>query len=107
MRVFPRMIAALLLVLAPSTAFVPAHAAEGARPTEKVIGAYFPGSEAARHPISRIPADKLTHLFYAFATIEDGRCVSRGVDSGTNFAALAELKRKHSHLRTLISIGGW
>ncbi|HEY0659904.1 MAG TPA: glycoside hydrolase family 18 protein [Lysobacter sp.] len=72
-----------------------------------MIGAYFPGGTAARYPISGIPADKLTHVFYAFATIEDGHCVSRGADSGAHFAALAELKRRHPHLRTLISIGGW
>ena len=72
----------------------------------KVIGAYYPGGSAARYPIAQIPADRLTHLFYAFARIEDGRCVV-GADAGAHFAALAELKRSHPHLRTLISIGGW
>ena len=28
-------------------------------------------------------------------------------DAAANFAALAELKKAHPHLRTLISIGGW
>ena len=72
----------------------------------KVIGAYYLGGSVTRYPIARIPADRLTHLFYAFARIEDGRCVV-GADAGEHFAALAELKHGHPHLRTLISIGGW
>ena len=101
------MIAALLVGLAASNPFVAAYAVDGARPAAKVIGAYFPGGAAARYPISRIPADRLTHLFYAFATIDEGRCVSPGAEAGAHFAALAELKRRHPGLRTLISIGGW
>lgn len=71
-----------------------------------VIGAYYPGGSAERYPISRIPADTVTHLFYAFARIEDGRCVVED-EAGAHFAALADLKRTHAGLRTLISIGGW
>lgn len=56
--------------------------------------------------MSHIPADRLTHLFYAFSTIEAGRCTV-GAEAPANFAALAELKKAHPHLRTLISIGGW
>lgn len=56
--------------------------------------------------MSSIPAERLTHLFYAFSTIEDGRCTI-GAEAPKNFAALAELKKAHPHLRTLISIGGW
>lgn len=107
MRVFRPMIAALLAGLAASTACMPAHAADDTRPAAKVVGAYFPGQAATRYPISRIPADKLTHLFYAFATIEEGRCVIKEADASAHFAALAELKRNHPGLRTLISIGGW
>lgn len=105
--VFRPMIAALLVGLAVSIACVPAHATDDPRPAAKVVGAYFPGQAASRYPIARIPADKLTHLFYAFATIEEGRCVIKDADAGAHFAALAELKRKHPRLRTLISIGGW
>ena len=71
-----------------------------------VIGAYYPGDSAARYPVAQIPADKLTHLFYAFAHIEDGKCVV-APEAAAHFTALAELKRKHPRLRTLISIGGW
>jgi chitinase len=100
------MITALLVVMA-ACKFFAAHAANDIRPVPKVIGAYFPGGAAARYPIAQIPADKLTHLFYAFATIDEGRCVSRNADADAHFAALAELKRRHPELRTLISIGGW
>lgn len=71
-----------------------------------IYGAYYPGGSAERYPVSRIPADRLTHLFYAFSTIEAGRCTV-GAEAPSNFAALAELKKAHPHLRTLISIGGW
>lgn len=81
-----------------------ASAAQAA--SAKVIGAYYPGGSAGRYPVAKIPADKLTHLFYAFARIEDGRCVV-GADAGPHFVALKELKRQHPKLRTLISIGGW
>jgi chitinase len=93
-------LAALLVgvVLATANAAVPS--------AQKVIGAYYPGGSAERYPISRIPADKLTHLFYAFARIEKGRCVT-GDDAAEHFAALTELKSKHPQLRTVISIGGW
>jgi chitinase len=74
--------------------------------------------------IEDLPAAKyLTHVIYAFGRVaEDGRaalgstCLDAGLcdDSasvvgrpGGNFAALAELKRRHPHLRVMVSIGGW
>ncbi len=83
-----------------SGCFTPTRAADA------IIGAYYPGGSAARYPVSSIPADTVTHLFYAFARIQDGRCVVVE-EAGAHFKALAELKRKHPKLRTLISIGGW
>lgn len=77
--------------------------APGNRP---VIGAYYAGWNSANYPVSLIPADRITHLFYAFSTIENGECVVDD-NAAANFAALAALKRAHPHLRTLISIGGW
>jgi chitinase len=98
------MIAVLLVGLAAS---IPSSDTHAASPDKPVIGAYYPGGAATRYPISMIPADKLTHLFYAFATIENGRCVSNRADASAHFAALADIKRTHPRLRTLISIGGW
>jgi chitinase len=99
-----RQITATLAMLLAGIVLATANAA--GRPADNVIGAYYPGGSAERYPISRIPAGKLTHLFYAFARIEKGRCVVSEHAAG-HFAALAELKRKHPHLRTVISIGGW
>ncbi|MBF6024562.1 glycoside hydrolase family 18 protein [Lysobacter niastensis] len=96
-------LATMALVFASLAASI-AHA-DGA-PADTVIGAYYPGGSAGRYPIARIPADRITHLFYAFARIEDGRCVV-AADAGEHFAELAKLKRAHPRLRTLISIGGW
>lgn len=93
-------LAGLALLIA---AAVPA-ASHAAQPP--IYGAYYPGGSAERYPVSRIPADRLTHLFYAFSTIDAGRCTV-GAEAADNFAALAELKKAHPHLRTLISIGGW
>src|SRR5688572_8864069 len=73
---------------------------------QPIVGAYYPGGNAARYPVSNIPADTITHLFYAFARIEDGRCVIEK-DAPARFAELAALKKQHPELRTIISIGGW
>ena len=56
-----------------------------------------------------IPADKLTHITYAFANISDNLEITMG-DSGIdpkNFEKLRQLKQKYTHIKTLISIGGW
>ncbi|CAF1248336.1 unnamed protein product [Rotaria sp. Silwood1] len=73
--------------------------------------------------VTDIPGDKITHINYAFANIGfDGR-ITLG-DSWAdiektfngdrwdqplrgNFNQLIKLKEKYSHLRTLISVGGW
>jgi len=94
---------AVLAVLIAGTLPIAAQAQPAQPP---IFGAYYPGGSAERYPVSSIPAERLTHLFYAFSTIEDGRCAI-GAEAPANFAALAELKRRHPHLRTLISIGGW
>ena len=59
--------------------------------------------------IADIPADQLTHVFYAFGHVAaDGRSAlgDPGLDSA-NFTQLRLLKRRFPHLRTLISLGGW
>ncbi|MGY8564755.1 glycoside hydrolase family 18 protein [Paracidovorax citrulli] len=97
-------LSASLLATALAVAFPLASLAAPA--PNAVIGAYYPGGSAERYPVASIPADTLTHLFYAFARIDDGRCV---VDDGAaaHFKALAALKREHPRLHTMISIGGW
>lgn len=95
-----RQTAILLVVLLAGVTLTEARAAE------PIVGAYYPGGSAERYPVKDIPADRLTHLFYAFARIEDGRCVV-APQADAHFKALADLKREHPKLRTLISIGGW
>src|SRR5271166_6427721 len=92
---------------------------------KKIIG-YFAewGIYGRKYNVADIPADKLTHLNYAFAKInEAGECAlvdsfaainkahpgdkqDNGVLRG-NFNQLLQLKRKHPHIKTLISVGGW
>lgn len=96
----------VVTVLAVLMAGVMPRVAAAAEPLPRVIGAYYPGGSAERYPVASIPADTLTHLFYAFATIDDGRCVVDAQAAG-HFQALAALKRTHPRLHTLISIGGW
>jgi chitinase len=72
----------------------------------RVIGYY---AEWKKHyPVEQIPAGKLTHVNYAFAIIADGKIAYRNAElAKANFPKLAELKKRHPHLRTLISVGGW
>jgi chitinase len=88
----------------------------------RIVG-YYAGwtSKTKRYTPADIPADQLTHVNYAFGLIDaDGRAMlgdaetdigqadpSAGGDSAGNFQQLKELKERHPHLRTLISIGGW
>lgn len=90
-------VAVLLLLLTGSLA----------RGETRVVGYY---AEWKKHyPVEKIPADKLTHVNYAFAIIDkDGKCAPRTPElAKANFPKLAELKKHHPHLRTLISVGGW
>jgi chitinase len=72
--------------------------------------------------IPDIPADRLTHLYYAFGKITNdglaalsnpcqdaGECNAGDVPErpGGNFAALLALKRSHPSLQMMISLGGW
>ena len=69
-----------------------------------------------------IPAARLTHVNYAFANVVNGRCaigdawadIQRPLATDDlslpyrgNFNQLQVLKRKHPHLRVLLSVGGW
>ena len=72
----------------------------------RVIGYYAEWKK--QYPVERIPADKLTHVNYAFAVIKDGKIALREAEQArANFPKLVELKKKHPTLRTLISVGGW
>jgi chitinase len=92
---------------------------------EKRIVAYFAEWSVydRNFHVANVPADKLTHVNYAFAKISDaGECTlfdkyaavektypgdkEDGSQHG-NFRQLQLLKEKHPHLKTLLSVGGW
>jgi chitinase len=74
-------------------------------------------------PIAKLPANQLTHIYYAFALIDPSgavvlgdRCIDVGVcargqalpaQPAGNFGELRKLKAKNPHLKLTISIGGW
>lgn len=58
--------------------------------------------------VEDIDAKKLTHINYAFATLEQGRVVPKVLDGELGkIHLLKEIKAKNPDLKTLISIGGW
>ena len=91
----------------------------------RIIG-YYAGwtAKTKNFTPADIPADKLTHVNYAFGLIDEhGRAmlqdaeadighadVAANPDPGSlegNFHQLRLLKERHPHLQTLISMGGW
>ena len=91
----------------------------------KKLIAYYPAwaTYARSFQVSDIPGQKLTHINYAFANIQQGRCVlgdsyadidkafagdtwDQGALRG-NFGQLRKLKAANPSLKTMISIGGW
>ncbi len=105
--------------------FMAFAASAPAQPQSKRIVAYFTewSIYQRKYSVSDIPADKLTHINYAFAKIANGECAlfdsyaaidkfypGDKWDAGFlrgNFHQLQQLRKKHPHLRTLISVGGW
>lgn len=76
----------------------------------KIVG-YFAGWNAygaRKFRVSDIPADKLTHVNYAFGKVSAGGLCIEDNPSGdhANFADLQKLKQRYPHLKTLISLGG-
>ena len=76
----------------------------------RIVG-YFPswGIYGRDYQVEDIPAEKLTHINYAFANIGADLRVTMGdaYADGINFASLRTLKQQHTQLQTLISVGGW
>ena len=114
--------------LAPTSAPAPTLTA----PTARVIGYYAAWATGRKYFPANIPAEKLTHINYAFSNVsENGECVlgdpaadteraftaeesvngvADSADAGAlrgNFNQLKELKQIYPHLQVLISVGGW
>jgi len=88
----------------------------------KVVG-YYADWTAERYPLSEIPADKLTHVNYAFGKIDaanklvfnraiavdrvyPGDCSKPQCAQGL-FHQISVVKEKHPHLKFILSVGGW
>lgn len=56
---------------------------------------------------SKIDANKLTHINYAFANIIDGKVVEGNASDEQKLKKLNELKQVNPDLKILISVGGW
>lgn len=101
-------------------------------PGGKYVIGYYPAWAAERNVfVKDIPAQKLTHINYAFSNVsESGECIlgdpaadverlysakesvdgledSKSASFHGNFNQLLALKQKYPHLRVLVSIGGW
>lgn len=74
--------------------------------TDRVLIGYVYGNH---HDINAqsIPANKLTHINYAFANLIDGRVVEGHSRDRQNLAALRRLKNQNPDLKILVSVGGW
>ena len=100
------------------------HAIPGFAADPRIVGYFVEWSVYDRnYHVKDIPADKLTHINYAFAKIVNGECalfdpyaaIDKVYDGDNkapgalrgNFNQLMQLKKKHPHLKTLISVGGW
>lgn len=104
-----------LIIFAVAAVAVGSHAAE-----PRIVGYFAEWSVYDRnYHINQIPAEKLTHVNYAFAKIVNGECslfdpfaaiekpYPGDPPANGNFNRLVQLKKKHPHLKTLISVGGW
>lgn len=97
---------ALLLSALPASA-VPERSA--AAPQGTAVGYYAGWASAQGYTPQRIPAQRLTHINYAFAGIDgDSRlALSNPAQDRNNLAQLVRLREEHPHLKLLISVGGW
>lgn len=90
-----------------------------------VVVGYFTewGIYTADYTLADVPADRLTHLIYAFTKIEDGRIAVVDPQAAYHFelppernngpwpqgqlAQLRFLRERYPHLRILVAVGGW
>jgi chitinase len=91
-------------------------------PAYKVVG-YYADWTAERFPLADIPADKLTHINYAFGKIDadnrltfnraialdrvyPGDCSEPQCPHGL-FNQITLIKQRYPHLKFILSVGGW
>jgi len=111
----------------PSDALTTDPALVQALPWTGVAVGYYPAwaTYDRDFQVAEIAAGKLTHVNYAFANVQGGRCVlgdawadvqktfvgdtwdESSANAAGNFKQLRTLKQTFPKLRTLISVGGW
>jgi chitinase len=69
----------------------------------KVI-AYYTGNGET---ISEYPVEKLTHIIYSFLGLQNDTLSFRNEQQRIILQQLVQLKNKNSHLKIMVSIGGW
>jgi chitinase len=75
-------------------------------PSRPAVVAYVFPQDALLDPAT-VPADRITHVNYAFANVRGGRVIEGFANDAENFRTLTTLRRSHPHLKVLVSIGGW
>jgi GH18 family chitinase len=116
----------------PATSTGPTALPVNLAPGKRVVGYYAQWAAERGSFVSSIPANKITHINYAFSNVSDqGECIlgDETADIGRvftakesvngkadspdatalhgNFNQLEELKTKYPHLKVLISVGGY
>ncbi|MCL2286969.1 MAG: glycosyl hydrolase family 18 protein [Firmicutes bacterium] len=69
-----------------------------------IIGAYIYSGERTFTKLREGDADRLTHVFIAFAVVRDGKA---SVDHWKNSNEIREFIQNKGHLKIMLSIGGW
>ncbi|MCZ4243983.1 glycoside hydrolase family 18 protein [Pedobacter punctiformis] len=76
-------------------------------PKKKVVIGYVGGYKGLAD-VTKIAAEKLTHINYAFVNVKGNRAfLNREATDTVNLRNLNKLKLKNPDLKILISIGGW
>ncbi|MDF3036975.1 MAG: chiII, partial [Paucimonas sp.] len=77
----------------------------------KIVAYYIAWGPTRGYQATDMDGTLVTHINYAFADIRGGKIVvadpATEITKYDNFGKLRQLKKKHPHLKTLISVGGW
>ncbi|MEY8388073.1 glycosyl hydrolase family 18 protein [Oscillospiraceae bacterium 38-13] len=73
-----------------------------------VAGYYASWASGMGYPPERLPAERFTHIQYAFAAIQDGRlALENPARDRENLKGLTALRKRNPDLKILLSVGGW